>query len=208
MRSKCALALCALLTTVCLAACGEKSEPVSPSAAHTQTLSLMLDWFPNADHVGLYQAIAEGDFAKVGLHVNVQTPSDPALPLKLVEAGKVDLAISYEPELYLARDQNLPLVSIAAIVQEPLTSIISVGKHKITQVAQLRGKTVGDAGIAYQHAYLDTILRHAGVPPLEDPLQRPDSAGLAGLLATGHTPPTDDDVARWRDEHRLERYGR
>jgi putative hydroxymethylpyrimidine transport system substrate-binding protein len=30
--------------------------------------------------------------------------------------------------------------------------------------ADLRGKTVGDAGIAYQHAYLTTILAHAGVP--------------------------------------------
>jgi hypothetical protein len=59
-----------------------------------------------------------------------------------------------------------------------------------------------------QRALAGEILRHAGVPPLEDPLQRPDSAGLAGLLATGHTPPTDDEVARWRDEHRLERYGR
>ncbi len=166
MRSKCALALCALLTAVALAACGEKSETVNPSASHTQSLSLMLDWFPNADHVGLYQAISEGDFARVGIHVNVQTPSDPALPLKLVEAGKVDLAISYEPEVYLARDQNLPLVSIAAIVQKPLTSIISLGtkKHNITSVAQLRGKTVGNAGIAYQHAYLNTILAHAGVP--------------------------------------------
>ena len=163
-RSRCALALCALLCTMALAACGEKSEPVTASAAHTQTLSLMLDWFPNADHVGLYQAIAEGDFARVGLHVDVHTPSDPALPLKLVAAGKVDMAISYEPELYLARNQNLPLVSIAAIVQRPLTSIISVGKKRITSIAQLRGKTIGDAGIAYQHAYLDTILSHAGVP--------------------------------------------
>jgi putative hydroxymethylpyrimidine transport system substrate-binding protein len=164
MRSRCALTLCALLCALVLAACGEKSETVSPSASHTQTLSLMLDWFPNADHVGLYQGIAEGDFARVGLHVDVRTPSDPSLPLKLVEAGKVDLAISYEPELYLARNQNLPLVSIAAIVQRPLTSIISLGAKKITRVAQLRGKTIGDAGIAYQHAYLDTILAHAGVP--------------------------------------------
>jgi putative hydroxymethylpyrimidine transport system substrate-binding protein len=164
MRSKCALGLCALLCAVTLAGCGEKTETVTPSAAHTQTLSLMLDWFPNADHVGLYQAIAEGDFAKVGLHVDVHTPSDPSLPLKLVEAGKVDLAISYEPEVFLARNQNLPLVSIAAIVQQPLTSIISLGSKKITRVAQLRGKTVGDAGIPYQHAYLDTILAHAGVP--------------------------------------------
>lgn len=163
-RSRCRLALCALLTALAVGACGEKSESVTASAARTQTLSLMLDWFPNADHVGLYQALADGDFSRVGLHVDVHTPSDPALPLKLVEAGKVDMAISYEPEVYLARNQNLPLVSIAAIVQRPLTSIISIGKKKISSVAQLRGKTIGDAGIAYQHAYLNTILSHAGVP--------------------------------------------
>jgi putative hydroxymethylpyrimidine transport system substrate-binding protein len=124
----------------------------------------MLDWFPNADHVGIYQGLAEGDFKRVGLNVQVHVPSDPALPLKLLAAGKVDAAISYEPELLLARNQGLPLVSIAALVQEPLTSIVSVGSKHITTPAALRGKTVGDAGIPYQHAYLTTILAHAGVP--------------------------------------------
>jgi putative hydroxymethylpyrimidine transport system substrate-binding protein len=124
----------------------------------------MLDWFPNADHVGIYQALASGDFKRVGLNVQVQTPSDPALPLKLVAAGKIDAAISYEPELLLARNQGLPLVSVAALVQEPLTSIVSVGGKHITSPANLRGKTVGDAGIPYQHAYLTTILAHAGIP--------------------------------------------
>ncbi len=147
-----------------LAACGEKKEAVTPSGAGAQQLTLMLDWFPNADHVGLYQALAEGDFAAAGLDVHVQVPSDPALPLKLLAAGRVDVAISYEPELLLARDQGLPLVSVAAIVQRPLTSIISIGSKHITRPAQLRGRRVGDAGIAYQHAYLTTILAHAGVP--------------------------------------------
>jgi putative hydroxymethylpyrimidine transport system substrate-binding protein len=53
---------------------------------------------------------------------------------------------------------------VAAIVQEPLTSIVSVGSKHITSPAQLRGKKVGDAGIPYQHAYLQTILAKAGVP--------------------------------------------
>ena len=189
IKSKLALVLCALACAAALAACGEKTETVTPSAAHTQTLSLMLDWFPNADHVGLYQAIAEGDFAKVGLHVDVQTPSDPALPLKLVEAGKVDMAISYEPEVYLARNQNLPLVSIAALVQRPLTSIISLGSKKITRVAQLRGKTVGDAGIAYQHAYLDTILTQAGVP-VSSVKEVNVGANLVGAMVSKHVDAT------------------
>ncbi|MBV8946252.1 MAG: ABC transporter substrate-binding protein, partial [Solirubrobacterales bacterium] len=147
-----------------LAACGEKSESVSPSNARPQNLSLMLDWFPNADHVGIYQALAEGDFRRAGLNVEVRTPSDPALPLELVAAGKVDAAISYEPELLLARNQGQALVSVAAIVQKPLTSIVSVGSKHITTPAQLRGKRVGNAGISYQHAYLTTILARAGVP--------------------------------------------
>ena len=36
------------------------------------------------------------------------------------------MAISYEPELLLARDKGLKLVSIAALVQRPLTSIIAL----------------------------------------------------------------------------------
>jgi putative hydroxymethylpyrimidine transport system substrate-binding protein len=164
MRSKLMLTALALLAALALAACGEKTETVTPSASHLQNLTVMLDWFPNADHVGLYRALAEGDFRQVGLNVKVQTPSDPSLPLKLLAAGKVDLAISYEPEVLLARNQNLPLISIAAIVQRPLTSIVSVGRKHITSVADLRGKTVGDAGIPYQHAYLQTILAHAGIP--------------------------------------------
>jgi putative hydroxymethylpyrimidine transport system substrate-binding protein len=158
--------LTALLALLCLplAACGEKAETITPSASSAQSLTLMLDWFPNADHVGIYQALAKGDFAKAGLDVHVQVPSNPAAPLQLLAAGKIDAAISYEPELLLARNRNLPLVSVAAIVQQPLTSIVSLDSKHIKTAAQLRGKRVGDAGIPYQHAYLQTILAHAGVP--------------------------------------------
>jgi putative hydroxymethylpyrimidine transport system substrate-binding protein len=125
----------------------------------------MLDWVPNADHVGIYQAMGEGDFAQAGLKVSLQVPTDPATPLQLLAAGKVDAAISYEPEVLLARNHGLPLVSVAAVVQRPLTSIISLGAKHITTPKALRGKTVGDAGIPYQHAYLQTILKRAGVRP-------------------------------------------
>jgi len=149
--------------TLALSACGEKKESVTSSGA-TQSMTVMLDWFPNADHVGIYQALADGDFEKAGLNVHIQVPSDPALPLKLLEAGKTDVAISYEPEVMLARDKGEALVSVAAIVQEPLTSIVSIGSKHIRSAADLRGKRVGVAGIPYQHAYLTTILSHAHVP--------------------------------------------
>src|ERR1700685_4466124 len=86
-----------------LAACGQKSNSLTPSAQRPFTL--MLDWFPNADHVGLYQALAEGDFKRAGLDVHVEVPSNPATPLQLLAAGRVDIAISYEPQVLLARNE-------------------------------------------------------------------------------------------------------
>ncbi len=163
MKRLLALAAAATISVFGLSACGAKKETLTNSGG-TQQVNLMLDWLPNADHVGIYQALAEGDFKKAGLNVHVQVPSDPATPLQLLAAGKVDAAISYEPEVMLARNQGEALVSVAALVQKPLTSIVSVGSKHITSAAQLRGKRVGTAGIAYQHAYLTTILAHAGVP--------------------------------------------
>lgn len=160
-----ALLVGALLAATTLAACGEKQDVLTPTASKAQPVNLMLDWLPNADHVGIYDALSKGYFSAAGLNVAVQTPTDPASPLQLLAAGKVDVAVSYEPEVLLARDKGEPLVAIGAIVQRPLTSIISLGSKHITTPAQLRGKRVGDAGIGYQHAFLQTILRHAGVPP-------------------------------------------
>ena len=155
-------ALAALL--LALAGCGQKKDTIQPSASVAKrSLTLMLDYLPNPDHVGLYAALANGDFAKAGLDVKVQTPSDPAAPLKLLEAGKVDLAISYEPELLIARDKGEQLVSVGAISQVPLTTLMSL-KKGVLAPKDLRGGRVGTAGIPYQSAYLTTILAHAGVP--------------------------------------------
>jgi putative hydroxymethylpyrimidine transport system substrate-binding protein len=153
-----AAALAAIAT---LAACGEMQDRTTP--AKTLPVTMMLDYFPNADHVGIYQALADGEFARAGLNVHVETPSDPSAPLKDLLSGRADVAISYEPELMLARNQGEPLAAFGAIMQEPLTSIVSVGSEHITSVADLRGKTVGYAGIPYQRAFLDTVLAHAHV---------------------------------------------
>jgi putative hydroxymethylpyrimidine transport system substrate-binding protein len=158
------LALAGLLACVlALSACGSKKDAVS--AKSLRRFTVMLDFFPNADHAALYSAIAHGDFRAVGLEVVPETPADPSEPLKLLAAGRVDLAISYEPELLLARDQGLKVVSIGALVQRPLTSIIALPSKHVSSVAQLAGKRVGTAGIDYQRAELRTALEHAGVPP-------------------------------------------
>jgi putative hydroxymethylpyrimidine transport system substrate-binding protein len=155
--------LLALALALALSACGTKQDTLS--APGTKSFTVMLDWFPNADHAPLYAAIAHGYFSAVGLDVQPIVPSETAEPLKLLAAGKVDMAISYEPQLLLARDQGLKLVSIGALVQRPLTSIIALPSAHVQKVADLAGKRVGTAGIGYQAAELHTALQAAGVNP-------------------------------------------
>jgi putative hydroxymethylpyrimidine transport system substrate-binding protein len=185
MRRALALALLAvpLLTAVALlAACGEKEDVLEPTGS--KDVELMLDYFPNADHAGIYAAQAGGHFEQAGLDVEIRQPPDPAAPIKQVAAGRVDLAISYEPEVLRARDQGLEVVSVGAIVQEPLTSIISLPGAKIAGPADLEGKTVGTAGIDYQSAYLQTILEEAGVPA-DSVKERNVGFSLTPALLTG-----------------------
>jgi len=158
------IALVAALAVAALGAgCGEKQDVLEPGAP--QELTLMLDYFPNADHAGIYAADANGDFADAGLDLTIRQPPDPAAPIKQVAAGRVDLAISYEPEVLRARDQGLRVVSVGALVRKPLASIISLPKAGVRTPGDLEGKTVGTAGIDYQSAYLNTILVDAGVDP-------------------------------------------
>ncbi|TMK68930.1 MAG: ABC transporter substrate-binding protein [Actinobacteria bacterium] len=143
------------------AGCGEKSEDVSPG--NPQPFDVALDFYVNADHAGLYEAIDRGYFRDAGLDVHPQVPSDPSAPIKEVAAGRVDLAISYEPEVLLAHDQGLPVKAVAAVVPTPLTSLIWLKGSGIRDVKDLRGKTIATAGIPYQAAYLQTILERSGL---------------------------------------------
>ena len=170
-----ALAIALLVLAAGLAACGEKSEDTTGDA---EPLSLTLDFYPNPDHAGIYMAEKLGYFEEAGLDLSIQTPSDPSAPLKLLAAGQTDLAISYEPEVILAREKGLDVKAVAALVNRPLTSMIWLKKSGIQGVGGLRGKTIATAGIPYQDAYLKTILARAHLTP-ED--VKPVNVGF-GLL--------------------------
>lgn len=163
LRRAAALATAALATAG-LAACGEKTED-EVAVTERDAVTLVLDWYPNANHSAIYAAQATGAFERAGLDVTIRPPADPAGTLKLLEAGRADFVVSYEPEILLARDKGAKVQGVGALVQVPLTSMVSLPKEPIRRPEQLEGKTVGTAGLPYQAAYLETILRGAGVDP-------------------------------------------
>jgi putative hydroxymethylpyrimidine transport system substrate-binding protein len=143
----------ALLGAAAAAAAAAGSLALGGGAA--QKVTLTLDWTPNPDHVGLYDARDTGLFARAGLDVGIRAPSDPTAPLKLVAAGRSDLAVSYEQELFFAAAKGLPVEAVAAVVPQPLNSFMSIDPH-VRSLRDLRGRTVGITGVPSDYATLKT----------------------------------------------------
>jgi putative hydroxymethylpyrimidine transport system substrate-binding protein len=153
----------AAVAVLALAGCGEKEE--TTKGGESEPFAVALDFYVNPDHAGIFRALERGDFEEAGLEVETQMPADPSAPIRQVAAGRSDLAISYEPEVLLALDQGLPVKAVGALVDQPLTSLISLPEAGIAKPADLDGKTIATAGIPYQTAFLESILDTEGLPP-------------------------------------------
>ena len=160
--TKRALILFSLLfvVTMLAAACGGDS---TPKPQELTKVSLALDWFPWSNHSGFFIAQERGYFAEQGLEVNIYVPGDPSTVLQTVGAGRDDFGISYQPELLLAREQGIKVVSIMALVQHPLNSVMALTESGIVEPKDLKGKKVGSPGLPSDEALIDTMLRSQGL---------------------------------------------
>jgi len=156
-----------LAIVLIIGGCGEDTSQSSTEPTQVK-IKLALDWYPNANHIGLYIAQEKGYFSEEGLEVEMYTPSDPSTVLQTVGAGQDDFGISYQPDILLARAQGVPVVSIAGMVQHPLNSLMSLESSGIVRPGQLKGKKVGYPGIPTNEPLLQTMLKADGLAGLED----------------------------------------
>ena len=126
--------------------------------AKTEKLTIGLDWFINPDHAPLIIAEKRGYFKEMGLEVEMIEPADPNDPPKLVAAGKLDLAISYQPQLHIQVDQGLPVVRVGTLVSVPLNALVVLKNGPIKSIADLKGKKVGFSVGGFEEALLSGML--------------------------------------------------
>lgn len=152
--------------TVLTAALGTGITPWLARSTHAQsaeTISIALDWFPNANHAGLFLASSNGGFAGAALDIALVTPADPTAVLQTVAAGRDTFGISYQPDVLLARAQDVPVVAVAALVPRPLLGVMSLKEAAIIRPLDLAGQKVGYTGIPSQEAFLRTMLEADGL---------------------------------------------
>jgi len=128
-----------------------------------EKFTVLLDWYVNPDHGPLFVADAQGFFADAGLDVELIAPANPNDPPKLVAAGQGDVAISYQPQLYLQVDQGLPLVRVGTLVATPLNSIVVLADSDIHQISDLKDRKVGYSVAGFEDVLLAAILENNGL---------------------------------------------
>ncbi|MGO2319093.1 MAG: ABC transporter substrate-binding protein [Vibrio toranzoniae] len=126
-------------------------------------LTLMLDWFVNPNHGPIVIAQERGYFADQGLAVEIQEPADPSTPAKLVAAGKVDLAVTYQPSLTMDVAAGLPLVRASTLIATPLNTLMVLDNGKNDSLADLKGKKIGISIAGNEEATIGTMLAQENV---------------------------------------------
>src|SRR5947209_4448639 len=121
--------VCLALASTVVSGCGASS---ATHASHigrapvTRSATVMLDWYPNSDHGGLYTAIRRGYFARNGIVPSAKVPTGSTSAIQLVAAGHADFGISYETDLLAARAQHIPVRSVMCIMQHPLNTVMTL----------------------------------------------------------------------------------
>jgi len=142
---------------------------LSPALTRTATaqdgtkVTLALDWYANANHAGIFVARDRGYFTEAGLDVEIYVPADPTTVLQTVGAGRDTFGISYQADVLFARAQDVPVQSIAGLVQHPLNCLMFRADAGITRPADLKGKSVAIAGLPSDDALLQTMLTYDGI---------------------------------------------
>ena len=113
------------------------------------------------------QEVLEGRFldffAEEGLDVKVRFPANANDALSLVAAGKAEIGMYYQQDVIQAvANQGTKIKSIGAIVQSPLSVVLSLKDKNITGPENLVGKTVGYGGTALSEAVVKSMMEYVG----------------------------------------------
>ncbi len=152
------LSLLIVLLTACNANDSEQGKEEKSADKARKEVSVVLDWTPNTNHTGLYVAKEKGYFEEQGLDVDIKMPGEAGAD-QLVASGKADFGVSYQEGITEARVQDIPIVSIAAVIQHNTSGFASPKEKDITEPKDFEGKTYGGWGAPLEKAVISSLMK-------------------------------------------------
>ncbi|MCB0209734.1 MAG: ABC transporter substrate-binding protein [Anaerolineae bacterium] len=154
------LALIIILSACQSAGSNEETQAETEPQELTE-VTVMLDWVPNTNHTGLFVAQDKGWFEENGLAVNIIQPGETGVE-QAVASGSAEFGVSYQEAVTMARAEDVPIVSIAAVIQHNTSGFASRAEAGIEGPADFEGKTYGSFGSPVEKPILDLLMSCAG----------------------------------------------
>jgi NitT/TauT family transport system substrate-binding protein len=132
------------LCLIALAGCAKKdAKTPSPNASDKFPIRVQLDWIPEPEHGGFYQAQAKGFFAEEGLDVILLPGGPNTNPTQLVATGRADIAQGDSTNtLVVINNQDLPIIQVAAVFQNDPSVLMLHPDNPVNRFEDLNGKTI------------------------------------------------------------------
>ncbi len=165
-------AITVLLLSFVLVACakksngaqGENSSQELGKVKELEKIIFSLDWTPNTNHTGLYVAQKFGYFSDAELSVEFVMPEHSVA--KLVASGRADFGIRSQHVItFDIANEDIPLVSVAAILQHNTSGFSFLNSKNIQRPADFAGKTYGGWNRALEKALLPYLIEQDGGDP-------------------------------------------
>ncbi|SDP02608.1 NitT/TauT family transport system substrate-binding protein [Microbacterium sp. ru370.1] len=140
------------VAALALSACsgGGSTEPAAADGEFTPltSITLQLQWLPQAQFAGYYVALDKGYFEEEGFDdVEVLPSGGDIVPQDALVAGDVDFAVAWVPKvLGTLENQGVELTDIAQVFQRSGTTQVSWKGSGITSVDDFEGKRIGSWG--------------------------------------------------------------
>jgi len=156
------LYLACLVAGLCALGPGGRPDVQARRSVAMRHVTLILDFLPNAGHIGIFHALRAGYYQRAGIDLSVIQPTSTSDTLKLIASGAADFGIADGIDVAGQIDQGRDAQAIMAVVQRPLVGLITLAKANISSAKQLEGKTIGITGVPSDTVTAKTILAHAG----------------------------------------------
>lgn len=134
-----------------------KEEGKGESKDEIQEITVMLDWFPNTNHTGIYVAQEKGYYEEEGLEVKIVQPPEGGTA-QIIGANQAEFGISYQEEVTNARAEDIPVKAVAGIIQHNTSSFVAPKDKNIKTPKDFEGKAYGGSGTPSEAAMLKALM--------------------------------------------------
>ncbi|MGB0595560.1 MAG: ABC transporter substrate-binding protein [Rubripirellula sp.] len=130
-----------------LVGCNSSDPATSPNpAAGNQSsgapVRVQLNWYPESEHGGVYQAAADGTYSSAGLQVEIKSGGNVAAVAPQLELGRCDFGFANADDVVLARRQGMDIVAVLAAMQNSPRCILVQEASGVKSFDDLAGMTL------------------------------------------------------------------